>query len=69
MYVRLQDNQYGIYLYGILPSEKLDVEYYGCVEAHSGVVRGITVHETITELMICSVGADHMIVIYNFDKT
>lgn len=65
----LQDNHFGIYLYGILPSRKLDVEYYGYLEAHSGVVRGIIVHETTTELMIYSVGADHMIAIYNFDKT
>jgi len=64
-----QDDSFSMFLYGILPSKQFNVKYFGCSQVHTKTVRGISMTEYTSNLMIYSIGADHKIVILDFDKT
>jgi len=68
----MQDNLFGIYLYGITQlqdSDEFSVKYYGCYEVHEGIIQNILITECKNSLLIYSLGADHRIVALDFDKT
>ncbi|XP_050431893.1 cilia- and flagella-associated protein 251-like isoform X2 [Adelges cooleyi] len=52
----------------MVPGQQLSANFLGCYQAHTAEVRGIVIFEDTASIMVYSVGADHRIVVFKFDK-